>query len=85
MTRRRRRARGAWLGPEAELAAHLIGVSGSAHIIAGSLGAFLLLAGGEVGASSMLGTFLLPVLAGNIVGGTVLFAMIAYGQVMKEL
>jgi formate-nitrite transporter family protein len=33
----------------------------------------------------MLGNFVLPVLAGNIVGGTVLFALLSYAQVMKEL
>ena len=33
----------------------------------------------------MLITFVLPVLAGNIVGGTALFALIAYAQVMKEI
>jgi len=34
---------------------------------------------------AMLGNFVLPVLAGNIVGGTVLFALLSYAQVMKEL
>jgi formate/nitrite transporter FocA (FNT family) len=33
----------------------------------------------------MLGQFTLPVLLGNIVGGTVLFALLSYAQVMKEL
>jgi len=33
----------------------------------------------------MLGNFVLPVLAGNLVGGTVLFALLSYAQVMKEL
>jgi formate/nitrite transporter FocA (FNT family) len=27
----------------------------------------------------------LPVLAGNIIGGTALFALLAYAQVMKEI
>ena len=82
-----------WLIPASESAQFfvivamtwLIGVSGSAHIVAGSVGAFLLLAGGELGFGAMLGGFLLPVLAGNIVGGTVLFTMISYAQVMKEI
>jgi formate/nitrite transporter FocA (FNT family) len=29
--------------------------------------------------------FILPVLAGNIVGGTALFTLIAYAQVVKEI
>jgi formate/nitrite transporter FocA (FNT family) len=33
----------------------------------------------------MIGGFALPVLAGNVVGGTVLFALISYAQVMKEI
>lgn len=82
-----------WLIPAAEgaqfhvifLMTYLIGVSGAAHIVAGSVEAFLLLANGELGAGAMLGGFALPVLAGNIVGGTVLFALISYAQVMKEL
>ena len=82
-----------WLIPAAESAQFyvivamtwLIAVSGSAHIVAGSVGAFLLLATGELGAGPLLGGFLLPVLAGNVIGGTLLFAMIAYAQVMKEI
>lgn len=82
-----------WLLPASEGAqfhvivamTYLIGVSGSAHIVAGSVGAFLLLASGEVSAGPMLLHFLLPVLAGNIVGGTALFAMLSYAQVMKEI
>ncbi len=30
-------------------------------------------------------TFIVPVLSGNVVGGTALFALIAYAQVMKEI
>jgi len=45
----------------------------------------MLVANGELGAASMLGRFTLPVLAGNIVGGTALFALLSYAQVMKEL
>jgi formate-nitrite transporter family protein len=29
--------------------------------------------------------FVLPALAGNIVGGTALFALLSYAQVMKEI
>jgi formate-nitrite transporter family protein len=33
----------------------------------------------------MLVDFFIPVLIGNIIGGTILFALIAYAQVMKEI
>jgi formate/nitrite transporter FocA (FNT family) len=82
-----------WLIPASESAqfhvivamTYLIGVSGSAHIVAGSVSAFLLLASGEAGLAAILAHFLLPVLLGNIIGGTVLFAMLSYAQVMKEI
>ena len=40
---------------------------------------------GDLGWLSMLTGFVIPVLAGNIVGGTALFALIAYAQVMNEI
>ena len=64
---------------------YLIGVGNFPHIVAGSVEAFMLVANGELGIGALLGGFMLPVLAGNIVGGTVLFALISYAQVMKEL
>ena len=67
------------------LITYLIGVGGFAHIVSGSVYAFMLVAAGELGWMQMLGSFTLPVLAGNIVGGTVLFALISYAQVMKEI
>src|SRR6201996_6083506 len=55
------------------------------HIVAGSVEAFLLVLNGHLGFWPMLTNFFAPVLIGNIVGGTVLFAMIAYAQVMNEI
>jgi len=63
----------------------LIGAGGFAHIVAGSVEAFLLVCDGGVGLGEILAHFTAPVLAGNIVGGTVLFALISYAQVMKEM
>jgi formate/nitrite transporter FocA (FNT family) len=82
-----------WLIPASEgaqfyvifLMTYLIGVSGAAHIVAGSVEAFLLVANGQLGAAAMLGSFTLPVLVGNIIGGTALFALLSYAQVMKEI
>ena len=82
-----------WLMPAAEgaqffvvyLMAYLIGASGSAHIVAGSVESFMLALGGETGIGAMLTGFTLPVLGGNIIGGTVLFALLSYAQVAKEI
>ena len=67
------------------LMTYLIGISGASHIVAGSVEAFLLVASGELGVGAMLGAFTVPVLLGNIIGGTVLFALLSYAQVMKEI
>ncbi len=82
-----------WLIPSAEGAAflvislmtYLIAIGGFAHIVAGSLEVFMLVIAGQVGIWHMIGGFAIPVLVGNIIGGTVLFALIAYAQVAKEV
>jgi formate/nitrite transporter FocA (FNT family) len=82
-----------WLMPSAEsaqfwvvgLLTYLIAAGGFAHIVAGSVEAFLLVVNGQLGVGSMLFGFTVPVLLGNIVGGTALFALLSYAQVMKEL
>jgi formate/nitrite transporter FocA (FNT family) len=82
-----------WLMPSAEAAqfwvvtlmTYLIAAGGFAHIVAGSVEAFLLVANGQLSVGAMIVDFTLPVLAGNIVGGTVLFALLSYAQVMKEI
>jgi formate/nitrite transporter FocA (FNT family) len=63
----------------------LIAVGGFTHIVAGSVESFMLVVNGRLGAGEMLWGFTVPVLAGNIVGGTALFALLSYAQVMKEL
>jgi formate/nitrite transporter FocA (FNT family) len=63
----------------------LISVIGATHIVAGSMEAYLLVFSGEWEWWRMPSQFILPVLLGNIVGGTVLFAVISYAQVMKEI
>jgi formate/nitrite transporter FocA (FNT family) len=64
---------------------YVIGVGGFAHVVAGSVYAFMLAASGQLALLPMIGTIMLPALAGNILGGTALFALIAYAQVMKEI
>jgi formate-nitrite transporter family protein len=82
-----------WLLPGAEysqfhvvvLMTYLIAVSGFMHIVVGSVEAFLLALNGILGWWSLIADFVVPVLIGNIIGGTALFALIAYAQVMKEI
>ena len=82
-----------WLMPGADtmhfhvvfVKTYLIGIADAVHIVTGSVQAFMLLASGEGHAGALLFGFGLPVLAGNIIGGTALFAVISYAQVMKEI
>jgi formate-nitrite transporter family protein len=82
-----------WLIPGAEAAqffvivlmTYLIAAGSFMHIVAGSVEAFLLVLHGDLPWLTMITSFLAPVLIGNIVGGTALFALIAYAQVMKEI
>lgn len=82
-----------WMIPAAEhaqvqvitLMTWLIAVSGSAHIVAGSMEAYLLVLNGDAAWWWMPLEFVVPVLIGNIIGGTVLFTVISYAQVMKEI
>ena len=82
-----------WLIPAADqaqlfvimLITYVIGVGEFPHIIAGATESFLLVANGQMGIGSLLAHFFLPVLAGNIIGGTALFAVLSYAQVMKEI
>ena len=82
-----------WLIPSAEsgqfrvivLATWLIAVGGFEHIVAGSVDSFMLVLGHRLALGAMLLHFTLPVLLGNIIGGTALFAVLSYAQVMKEM
>lgn len=82
-----------WLIPSAEasqfsvvaLLTYVIALGGFTHIVAGSVEAFLLLLNGQLGILHLLAGFTAPVLVGNVVGGTALFALISYAQIMKEL
>ncbi len=64
---------------------YLIALGGFTHVVAGSAEAFLLLIDGRIDLGDTVFRLILPVLAGNIIGGTGLFAVLAYGQVMEEI
>ena len=82
-----------WLLPSAKatqfhvviLMTYLVAIGGFAHVVAGSFEGFMLVLSGRVGIGPMLAGFEGPALIGNIVGGTLLFALISYGQVAKEM
>ena len=82
-----------WMLPQAETASFfiiltftwLIAAGDFTHIVAGSVEMAVLMLRGELGFDGAAGGFFLPVLAGNIVGGTVIFTLMAWGQVRDEV
>jgi formate/nitrite transporter FocA (FNT family) len=82
-----------WLLPSANttqfhviiLMTYIIAIGGFAHSVAGSFEGFMLVADGRLQIWSMLAGFEAPALIGNIIGGTLLFSLISYGQVAKEM
>jgi formate/nitrite transporter FocA (FNT family) len=82
-----------WILPSAEnteffligLLTYLIALGGFTHVIAGSTEAFYLWVQGLAGTSDVFLGFLLPTLAGNVFGGTILFAVLCYAQVHEEI
>jgi formate/nitrite transporter FocA (FNT family) len=82
-----------WMIPSAEsakfvvitLMTYLIAIGGFTHIVAGSMEANILVLHGDWEWWRMLGQFFVPVLLGNMIGGTALFALISYAQVMEEI
>jgi formate/nitrite transporter FocA (FNT family) len=63
----------------------LIAAGDFTHVIAGSNEVFTLVLIGEMNIFTALIYHISPVLIGNIIGGTGLFAMLAYGQVHEEM
>jgi len=64
---------------------YLIAIGGFAHVIVGAMECFLLMLEGELGVLAGIGSYLLPALVGNIIGGTALFSLLAYAQVREEI
>jgi formate/nitrite transporter FocA (FNT family) len=82
-----------WMMPSAEgteifvitLMTYLIALGGFTHVIAGSAEAIYLWLTGHESLVRLVFGFFLPTLAGNVAGGTLLFAVISYAQVREEL
>jgi formate-nitrite transporter family protein len=82
-----------WMMPSAEgteifvitLITYLIALGGFTHVVAGSAEAFYLWFAGYESLARVVFGFFLPTLAGNVAGGTVLFAVLSYAQVREEI
>lgn len=82
-----------WLIPSAEgtelhvvfLLTWLIAVGNFVHIVAGSVEGFMLVLSEHMGIGHMIWGFMVPAVIGNVIGGTALFTLISYAQVMEEM
>ncbi len=64
---------------------YVIAIGDFAHVIVGAAEVFLLMFSGELPPLETLYAFVLPSFVGNVLGGTGLFAMLAYAQVSEEI
>jgi formate/nitrite transporter FocA (FNT family) len=64
---------------------YIISLTGLTHVIAGSGEMFVVMLLGEISVFDTIVISILPTLIGNVIGGTALFAMLAYGQVKEEI
>lgn len=82
-----------WMLPSAKgfeavvigLFAWLIAAGEFNHVVAGSAEVFLLMLNGEMSVWSAFIAHLAPALGGNVVGGTGLFALLAFAQIKSEI
>jgi formate/nitrite transporter FocA (FNT family) len=81
-----------WLIPAAEQAkiwiiimvTYIIGIAGFTHIVVGSAEVLYLVFSGAISLSDYLIRFALPTLAGNVVGGSLIFALISHAQIRSD-
>ncbi|WP_422362562.1 formate/nitrite transporter family protein [Pyruvatibacter mobilis] len=64
---------------------YVIALGEFSHVVAGSAEVALLTLHGDMGVGQAFTQFVFPTLLGNILGGTGLFALLAYGQVRHEI
>jgi formate/nitrite transporter FocA (FNT family) len=82
-----------WMLPSAEgteifvitLITYLIALGGFTHVVAGSAEVLYMWIGGQEPLMRVVFGFFLPTLVGNLVGGTLLFAVLSYAQVREEI
>lgn len=66
------------------LMTYLIGIGGFTHIIVGSAEVMFLVFEGKISFENFALDFALPTLAGNVVGGSLIFALISHAQVRTD-
>jgi formate-nitrite transporter family protein len=64
---------------------YVVGLSGFAHIVAGSVECAFLVQIGEASIYEFMIDFFVPTLLGNVLGGVTLVAALNYGQVVPEI
>lgn len=64
---------------------YMIGLGGFSHVVAGSTELFVVVLKGEMAVSAAILGGVIPALVGNVIGGTVIFAALAYAQVREEI
>ncbi|MGR3496173.1 formate/nitrite transporter family protein [Citreimonas sp.] len=64
---------------------YVIGLGGMSHVVAGSTELFVLVASGELGIVAAVFGGIVPAFAGNVLGGTGIFAALTYAQVREEI
>jgi formate/nitrite transporter FocA (FNT family) len=82
-----------WILPSCEgnefwvitMVTYMIAMGDLTHVVAGSAEVFLLLLNGEETVGNATFGIILPALAGNVIGGTMLFSLITYAQVKEEM
>ena len=67
------------------LTTYVIAIGGFTHIIVGSVEAMYLVFAGHLALVSCITHFALPTLIGNIVGGSLIFALISHAQVRSDV
>ncbi|MBD8908623.1 formate/nitrite transporter family protein [Methylorubrum zatmanii] len=63
----------------------LVSMCGLAHIVAGSVDAFYLVAIGQIDVATYFTGFFVPTLIGNVVGGVTLVSVLNFGQVAPDI
>ncbi|MNP43179.1 Inner membrane protein YfdC [compost metagenome] len=82
-----------WLVPAAEnakvwiilLVTYVMALGGFSHIVVGTCEAGYLVWAGEVDWKAYFIDFALPTLTGNIIGGSVIFALISHAQIRSDV
>lgn len=64
---------------------YVIGLGGMSHVVAGSTELFILVVLGKLGIGPAVLDGILPAFAGNVLGGTGIFAALTYAQLREEI